>query len=216
MIAIFHHILAINEWEKITNKQLELIKRIEAHEQSNLHYEVTKLALNQMKEYETPTLTKLWDYARQNPGAYICYIHTKGITKPNRPDAATWRQTLNYWVLYKYKLCLEQLEQGADTTGCRFWEFVLRGKKFPHYSGNFWWAKANYIASLQAPIHYVKTYYPKFNPDQSDPQRFGCEFWIGSGNGKHSNVHDDFRISSENPESGGKTLSFQELQKKYG
>jgi len=72
---------------------------------------------------------------------------------------------LEYYVLDKWEDCIRYLNQ-YNTVGVK-----LRMKPFPHYSGNFWWANANYVATLDENFLYTEGEHGKIDR----------ELMIGSG-----------------------------------
>jgi hypothetical protein len=74
-----------------------------------------------------------------------------------------------YFNVTQWKICIEKLQTNS-TCGVD-----LREMPTLHYSGNFWWAKSQYIATLPEPVLFNNLEkYP--NPLQS--LRHNQEFWI--------------------------------------
>jgi len=86
----------------------------------------------------------------------ICYIHTKGITrtvKYNSLDIESikryyyWRQYLNWGVLSNWRACTHKLQyENFDVAGINYTD-----SPSPHFSGNFWWARTDYLKKLPNP-----------------------------------------------------------------
>jgi hypothetical protein len=77
---------------------------------------------------------------------YILYLHTKGASKQDNQNVISWRQLMNYFNIEKCKNIFKIFEKTEyNTYG------VLLGKagKWKLYSGNFWWAKASYLKTIQ-------------------------------------------------------------------
>jgi len=117
--------------------------------------------------FERATLHRLReDCQRMTEPAHILYLHSKGITK-RHVDAVIDRWTasmLDGLTTYRF-LCWRALEEGNVAVG----SFAMKGLKntkgqlLPvHFSGNFWWARSDHVASL-----------PLIGPDYLDP-----EMWI--------------------------------------
>jgi hypothetical protein len=136
------------------------------------HFEFLTLEyLQKFCQTEAPTNSKIF------------YIHTKGISKKGKPDPISekmsgyltdWRNYLNYYILEKYEECVRQLNY-VDIVGVN-WRGL--GSECPiykgvtnHFSGNFWWAKTEYIKRLG-------------HIDEGKHGRCECEFWIGKSAGK--------------------------------
>jgi len=95
----------------------------------------------------------------------------KGISDPNNLCLIDWRNYMLYFLVEKYKICLDILKT-YDTCGVD-----LRLDPVEHYSGNFWWSTANHINNL-----------PEFKDMNIIlSERHKAEFWICS-NGKHNNL----------------------------
>jgi hypothetical protein len=102
--------------------------------------------------FEIPTINLLHTFSNFHSNANILYLHTKGngydILTKNIED---WIDLMLHFVVNKYNDCIEFLKD-FDTVGCNFTE-----TPFKHYSGNFWWAKSNYINRLsKIPLNYLK------------------------------------------------------------
>ena len=209
-MVIFHHIYQINNWEKIVEEQRDLINRIPHTGYFPCYNKENDVG------FELPTLLKLWEYCNQTKkNEIVCYIHTKGVSTPNAKNRRLWRETLNYWVLRRWQDNLVLLKK-FDTSGARRFTFKHGGFELPHYSGNFWWANSDYVRSLPDPDSYSKKFEPTYSPDGTDPKRFACEFWIGSGKGKMG-VVDNYPIKRFRQITGFKGLmSYEKLEKKFG
>lgn len=212
-ITIFYHIAKINNWELIKNEHKELLSRI-----PNCTVIENNLEPNEIGEFEVPTLQQLWGFSKSQPEDRIVgYIHSKGVSKPKDKLTRLWRETLNYWVLTKWEKHVLNL-QHSDVSGIRFYDFEIDGKRFPHYSGNFWFANTDYVKSLVSPAEYVRIYEPKFSSKKYGPERYGCEFWIGSGHGKLTSLdNEDTNFIRKGKAKMGRGLhSFKYWKKKYG
>ena len=115
--------------------------------------------------HEARTMMWIRDYAKANPGDYILYFHTKGITKNTQPST-DWRKYMEYFVLENWKDCVQKLDEGYDCCGV-MWNKDTPIGYHPHFSGTFWWANTNYINTLDH--SYL------FNENREDR-----EFWIGT------------------------------------
>ena len=96
--------------------------------------------------FELPTLRLLHDYACLHPTANILYLHTKSISydtkHPLYVTTMSWIEYMLYFLVERASACLEKLLE-YDVVGCDH----LTSPK-PHFSGNFWWAKAGYVNRL--------------------------------------------------------------------
>ena len=123
---------------------------------------------------EGVTLNIVHQHAKNNPEDNIMYMHTKSIVKPvtdtiqfpfnnTGPRLYSWRQQMQDVCIGKYTQCIEQL-QNHDAVGIRWHQHP-----HPHFSGNFWWATARWVGSLEEPINVRR--YRRWG-------KFSNEFWI--------------------------------------
>ena len=192
----FYHVYLVNHWQEIVMEQIVKIMRSGLYDQSTVIHigclgrdeEVAKLRemLKDHKKFvinfhsavpdhfEFCTLRLLQDRSRSAEPFYAFYIHTKGVTWPKEKTKAYiggtyWRQYMNYYIISRWKECMNRLDAGHDTCGVK----LLTKKDMPafrvHYSGNFFWCKSTYIRTLPL-IEHLRL-----------KDRFQAEFWIGSG-----------------------------------
>jgi hypothetical protein len=106
--------------------------------------------------YELPTIHSLHKHAFVED-MYVLYLHTKGVKHNNRnKNVLDWVNYLTYFNIEKHETCIQALEDGADTVGVN----LQKDKTVPtHYSGNFWWAKSDYLKKLPPCVytHYNST-----------------------------------------------------------
>ena len=125
----------------------------------------------------------------------VVYIHTKGISYliGDRNVAGTfsarhakaingWRDTMEYHIIDRWQDRLEDNKE-YDTQGC----FLLENP-WPHYMGNFWWARGSYIRSLPNPITFPVIPYPGMEYEETKPERMRYEQWILLNEGHHKNI----------------------------
>lgn len=182
-IAVFYHVYQAGYWQEIFNEQWRCINESNLlhtaelihigingnvfAESGNTHIRA-KFNSNPHKE-ETDTLKDLATFARNNPDYKILYIHTKGISTYS--DTVTdWRNMMNYFCIEQWRDCIKLLNT-YDAVGCNLTDIPLL-----HFSGNFWWANAQYINKLN--YYFLE-----------DPDRFAREFWIGTGRGNLYEIH---------------------------
>jgi hypothetical protein len=186
-VAIFYHMYEVNNWVEIFENHIKLINDsdlinniefmhigINGNQIYNSSDNKIVSVINKDQDLEEgPTLKSLYDFSIKNPGYKILYIHSKGVTNNSKP-VEDWRNYMNYFIIEKWKDCVEYLNE-HDSVGCNYMEKTPYGK-YPHYSGNFWWANSEYISKLN--YSYLE-----------DSFRFMREFWIGSGSGKMYEIH---------------------------
>jgi len=122
--------------------------------------------------YERKILKQLHQDSK-NEDFDVLYLHSKGVG-PKDPriidNIADWVDYLIYFNVTHNGSCRKLLTAGADTVGVNLRyalnppERVWKDREPRlHYSGNFWWAKSEYIRSISGEI--------------SD-EYLGPEFWI--------------------------------------
>jgi len=140
--------------------------------------------INQNHKEETETLISLRDFCKENTDYKVLYFHTKGVSQQSL-NGESWRLMMEYFVIDGWKECVKYLENydavgsnlkilGPTTwsDGTETWEKA--GTK--HFVGNFWWANASYISTLD----------DKFLESNF---RLDREFWIGTGNGSMKSLY---------------------------
>jgi hypothetical protein len=193
-IAAFYHIAAMGNWQTIVDEHFHMLQAAEI-QSVNVSYVgcsdgidfVTKTAKDagvratiarqdlQLTVYETPAMKLIQDWAHtaSNIGS-ILYFHTKGVSAPDDQNRRKWRNLMNYEVLMNWRQLVQKLDDfdviGVNWRNCH---------PIAHFSGNFWWARTDWVRSL-APFD---TYYenPRYPTDWDNSRRLGCEFWISSG-----------------------------------
>ena len=150
--------------------------RIQTHPKIHVEH-----AREDVTKFEFPTLQRVHRFAKEHQGTAILYFHTKGVSHPDNPCIVEWRQYMAYFCLEKWKEAIDRLDE-ADTAGVDFSAFQINGMGCTsdsityfgtdlHYSGNFWWANSDYLATL---------------PELDDTKdRHACEFWISKARGNH-------------------------------
>lgn len=138
--------------------------------------------------FEIPTLNRLKEFCdNQKEESYILYLHHKGASNPLSPNLDDWRKFMLYYNVQQYKNCIEKLDQGYDTVGVNW-----KDNPYPHYSGNYWWAKSSYIKKLKT-LEIPKTIHDKsqFGYDKPYPYiyRYDAEIWLGSGSPNSYNFY---------------------------
>lgn len=130
------------------------------------------------EERATLLLMKEWTDS-QSGETPILYFHTKGATRPDY-TVHLWSKFMEYYNIDKWRTALSILESGKVTYGVnlKMTTADLFEKDYPHYSGNFWWARSSYIKTLDKDL-------------LEDSNRWKGEFWIGSG-GQLEKMHNEF------------------------
>jgi len=129
--------------------------------------------------FEFPTLDMVLGFAKSNPGWNILYVHTKGASIPDNECVSDWRKAMTCCLVDKYKKCILKLKE-YDTVGCNYTDYF----GFPHWQGNFWWAKSDYIAKLD----YAKNIEFVEKPDLWE-DRHKAEAWIFTGKPSYCEIY---------------------------
>jgi hypothetical protein len=127
--------------------------------------EKTEIVFYLNNNEEADTLKWVRDYAKDNPDDYILYFHTKSVSHANMATE-DWRRYMEYFNIENWTDCVQKLDEGYDCCGV-MWNVDTPIGMYPHFSGNFWWAKASYINTLKH--EWLDTEW-----------RYHREFWIGS------------------------------------
>lgn len=117
-------------------------------------------------EYEFPTLSRLHQFCASND-ASIFYVHTKGVFRTSEA-VDDWRRYMTHFVITRHQDCLDALAD-HDVCGVNW-----HTSPWPHFSGNFWWARSSYIRTLPAVDSLP---FEKLVGDHEP--RHNCERWIG-------------------------------------
>lgn len=187
-VIVFYHIATINHFNEVVAEQVSAMRIAGLMENKVMAGVVGPMAVryplpqgiqciyrgSRINEYEFPTVRAMWTFCKNNPRAKVLYLHTKGVSRPkNEALAVNWRKFMMHYMIERWRECVPLLKR-YDIVGLN-WR-PLKKNKLWHFSGNFYWARAHYIASLAPPVN-------KTN-DRRD-----VEFWIGSGKGKAAEVY---------------------------
>jgi len=117
--------------------------------------------------FEQVTIRALHDWAlTQQDEAAVLYAHTKGAANHSKHNDL-WRQSMTNWVVSEWRDCVKLLSD-HDAVGCHWLTTGEYGDRLPGdmFGGNFWWARASYLASL---------------PPVDDTNRHMAETWLALG-----------------------------------
>jgi hypothetical protein len=187
-LKIFYHTYLVNNFKELIQEQLINVFASSLYERCSVIYlgisstneENTQWLLNLVKDYSKiipivhppntdEKYTQRLILKHANEDNYICYFHTKGVTKNHLYNVTLWRKLMDYHNIIQWKQCVDVLDQGYDCVGPLYREDTYLGF-YPHFSGGYWWATYNHIMSLDS--SYINDNHPL--------GRMGAEFWIGS------------------------------------
>ena len=167
MVHIYYHIYAIDAVESIIDEQLSLIKKHfdfpyilnvgisiadENKSISNILDILDKSKIRDVraKGHEFVTLDLIQkDREKFGDSDYILYIHTKGASKQNDvnfKNIITWRHLMNYFNIERAKNVFKLFEKTEFNT---YGVLYSVSGNWKLYSGNFWWAKASYLKTIE-------------------------------------------------------------------
>lgn len=173
MVHIYYHIYAIDGVDTIIDEQLSLIeKHFDFPYILNVGISIanqnvsSKNIIERFYKYNKPnyrirdirvmgneftTLDLIEeDMHKFGDSDYILYIHTKGSSKMYEnyySNLEDWRHLMNYFNIEKYKNAFKIFtETEFNTYGVNLHSPMNIDKLA--YFGNFWWAKSNYLKSI--------------------------------------------------------------------
>jgi hypothetical protein len=176
----FHHICLLNNGKTIFEEQLETITTSGLYKNTETifcsilgdgtitlppKYVVIYQSVD-MSCYERKILEYMQQHSTTNIGMYW-YIHTKGVSKYNHinyPNLQDWRVLMEYWLLHKWKECYDKLND-YDVIGINY--IVVPS---PHFSGNFWWARSDYVKKNPTNFNYIEYLEPEMWICKSNPK----------------------------------------------
>ncbi len=137
--------------------------------------------INDMGEFENPTLRESFLFAHANQNAAVLYLHTKGASRPDCQQKRQWRRVMMKQVVAKWRWNLE-LAQVADIVGVSW----MTSRALPHFAGNFWLARCDWLIRLENPADYRNRYRPDDCRFAGQPwRRMHAECWVGSAQWHH-------------------------------
>jgi hypothetical protein len=201
-IYVFWHVATMGNWREVVEEQANLLTSSGLASIAKIHVckvgpeswtipQGMHLALDYpfLDYYEFPTLKLIHEYS-QNTNFDCLYFHTKGVSKTPEhwekhkdhylgklrlnnyeelcKHEREWRHYMQYFLIGKHKKALEALKLN-DLVGVSW-----RPEPIPHFSGNFWWARSDYLMRLSDP------YRLWWITDNLGTHRAGAEFWVAS------------------------------------
>lgn len=136
---------------------------------------------------EKPTMRLLMNFAKEHDG-HIMYFHTKAVSTVGYKNTL-WRWSMDNNLIYKWKECVELLDNGVDAVGVNLRKNTHVGY-YPHFSGNAWWTTSSYVSTLDEDYLYNKEKLGPQNP-------LLVEFFIGSN--ETGKLHSIFECIDEAP-----------------
>jgi hypothetical protein len=196
-IAVFYHLYQINTWREIFEAQYARMQSSGLAEhvdyfhvgvntsefQSLPDLKIDSVVINSHVESEADTLNALWNFCSIHPDYHVLYFHSKGVSHTALEFKTTiinWVEYLEYFVIDRWRSCVLQLQ----THDCAGTEWIpqhiveLNSISSCHYAGNFWWANANYLASLDPTFLYQSRHSPELWINTLSPNYYN--FWFSN------------------------------------
>jgi hypothetical protein len=113
-------------------------------------------------DQEIKTLDSLWKYCRNTKSSgiteFVGYLHPKGCSKPScfQDD---WRELMLYFLIDGNQNIISHLDRfpQVHAVGCN-----KKLEPSPHFSGNMWIARKDFIATLPRPLHITDSWGPSW------------------------------------------------------
>jgi len=183
-LRCWYHCCCIGTWRDVVREHAAIFSALDLHptacvlgDQEAADYVATIWPVayhgTDRLEYETPTLQRLWEDCRANPTGTVLYAHSKGVSQPTHVGKAAWRRLMDRHVIGDWRANMQRLAV-ADIVGVD-WQ---HSKDYPHFAGNFWMARADWVAQLDSPSDYRS----RGGPDLAGNswERMHAEMWLGS------------------------------------
>lgn len=130
---------------------------------------------------ENFTILLLQDWVKTHPGWNVLYFHAKGATKEwgssEFESSRLWRRTMMQDLVTNWRQCVAELDNGFDIV-CSHWKWHQADGTQNLAAGNFWWAKADFLATLPSMLLRERI---KQDGIGSLSSRYEAEVWIGNG-----------------------------------
>lgn len=167
-IVGYYHVCAINNYRTIVQEQIAALKAsglFAATDHINVCLLTTsdeplslfrdpkfriRIKTHNFNLYERQILNFMLEdalRANRNRREYsIWYIHSKGVSDRHQNPTSQkrirdWRKLLEAFVIWNWSACHRKVTiEKYDTCSANY------SNTPPHYSGNFWWTRSNYIA----------------------------------------------------------------------
>jgi hypothetical protein len=195
--AVFYHVAAMNTWRSVVREQLRLLAHVglvtdvtvgllgDAEDAATVTALAAAAGVNvtigfrqpDLALAELPTLALLHAWARrQRFPRPVLYLHTKGVSRPADRVRIAWRRLMQRHVVADWAANVCRLAD-VDLVGVNWIESPLR----PHFSGNVWVARSDWVAQLDPPQVYRLSQPPDFTwGGEPWRQRMFAETWVAS------------------------------------
>jgi hypothetical protein len=194
-LKIFYHIACMSNWQEVVGEQVRLLAHVGLKHvtacvlgnegqaawcktQANKAGIILDIAArtNDLAQYEHPTLCLIHEWATKcTDNAAALYLHTKGVGTPDCKHKKHWRRVMQRHVVADWRENLGRLQM-LDAVGVDWVDGEM-----PHFSGNFWMARRDWLARLPNPKDWLHRRDPDKHTVGGHPwRRMHAEFWIGA------------------------------------
>lgn len=183
--ACFYHVACMGNWREVVAEQVAQLSRYGTKPKTHVLGTEEEAAWvesqgcdvigrdERLDRYELPTLLAAWEWAKANPGGAVLYLHTKGVSAPDDPNKTAWRELMMSALVGDLPHNLELIAR-FDIVGVD-WQ---NSRDYPHFSGNFWLARCDWLSHLISPAAYQAS---RGGEICSQPwERMFAEMWLGS------------------------------------
>jgi hypothetical protein len=167
-LQLFYHVAQMGNWREVVTEQIKLFawvglrpmtgvlgaESIDGIDLGDILFHRDELA-----DCEAATMQEMWKWCCEHQDDAVLYCHTKGVSEPSR-RRTLWRQLMNKVVVERWRENIALLAE-FDAVG-----FCYRTSATPHFAGNFFLARADWIASL--PSIYA---YREFGSHTPEPKK---------------------------------------------
>jgi hypothetical protein len=217
--AVFYHVAMLNNWRQVVREQCDTLASVgltsafvgvvggNAAEPIAIAA-AAGVALRLVAQeasagaYEFPTLRALWRWAGLRHPAAALYLHTKGVSRPDDRNKILWRRLMMRELVEKWREHTPKLKQ-FDAIGVDWQESAVH----PHFSGNFWLARSDWLAALPHPSEFQRSKLGAIVAD-NPWERVAAEMWLSSRRGIHI---ESLVCRNENLWAGDNILRFEPL-----
>ncbi|NCA68297.1 MAG: hypothetical protein EOM87_09590, partial [Clostridia bacterium] len=141
-IHLFFHVAMMGRWKSVLAEQLQTLNESglldvcksatavcvgEAKDIPEMPNKFKVIYGGAITGYEFPTLIKMHEQANKSPEDYYCYIHTKGVSKPDSRVwlDSEWRRYMMWGVVEQWQECVEGLNAGNDVAGVEWYNDLM-------------------------------------------------------------------------------------------
>jgi len=128
---------------------------------------------------ECRTILMLEDWIPEHRDWLVLYLHSKGSTHQAGDGFNTrWRKCMMKGVVNNWRTCVADLGAGFEAVGSHWMEPPATPAGQFIFAGNFWWARAEFLATL--PSIRTRSRITISGIDSID-SRYESEVWLGNG-----------------------------------